>query len=180
MPRLDLDLSMDPARAISAHAGIMTVETVPSPRIVSRTAQLLLLRAVAAYTLVGLAAGLFYREFTKANGYPEGLMGQLGLAHTHILTLGMIVLLIVLALEKSFALSSSRLFRWFFWIYNAGVVLTGAMLVWHGMLQVQGLESSKMIAGIAGLGHMLVGAGFILLLLSLRAAIRRQSTSAQQ
>lgn len=147
----------------------MTPDTLPA----QRAAQLLLLRAVAIYTVIGLAAGLFYREFTKANGYPEGLMGQLGLAHTHILTLGMIVLLIVLALEKVFSLSSSRLFRWFFWIYNAGVVLTSAMLVWHGMLQVQGLESSKMIAGIAGLGHMLVGAGFILLLLSLRTAIRR-------
>ncbi|WP_081813781.1 DUF2871 domain-containing protein [Microbacterium sp. CH12i] len=148
----------------------MTVETLPA----QRSAQLLLLRAVAVYTVVGLAVGLFYREFTKANGYPEGLMGQLGLAHTHILTLGMIVLLIVLALEKVFVLSSSRLFRWFFWIYNAGVVLTGAMLIWHGMLQVQDLESSKMIAGIAGLGHMLVGAGFVLLLLSLRTAIRRE------
>lgn len=152
----------------------MTNATLPAQRVASRTAQLLLLRGVAVYTVVGLAAGLFYREFTKANGYPEGLMGQLGLAHTHILTLGMIVLLIVLALEKSFALSSSRLFRWFFWVYNTGVVLTGSMLIWHGMLQVQGLESSKMIAGIAGLGHMLIGGGFVLLLLALRTVIRRE------
>lgn len=157
----------------------MTSETVSAPRSVSRSAQLLLLRTIAVYTVVGLAAGLFYREFTKANGYPEGLMGQLGLAHTHILTLGMIVLLIVLALEKVFALSSSRLFRWFFWIYNVGVVLTSAMLIWHGMLQVLSLESSKMIAGIAGLGHMLVGAGFVLLLLTIRTAIRREPVESQ-
>ncbi|MGM7668479.1 DUF2871 family protein [Microbacterium sp. A93] len=106
-------------------------------------------------------------------------MGQLGLAHTHILTLGMIVLLIVLALEKTFALSSSRLLRWFFWVYNIGVVLTSAMLIWHGMLQVQGLESSKMSAGIAGIGHILIGAGFVLLLLSLRAVIRREHAASQ-
>lgn len=152
----------------------MTTETTSTSRVVSRSAQLQLLSAVTVYTVIGLAAGLFYREFTKANGYPEGLMGQLGLSHTHILTLGMIVLLIVLALEKSFTLSSSRLFRWFFWIYNSGVVLTSAMLISHGMLQVQGLESSKMIAGIAGLGHMLVGAGFVLLLLSLFSRIRNE------
>lgn len=30
-----------------------------------------------------------------------------------------------------------------------------------------------MIAGMAGVGHMLVGAGLVLLLLSLRTAIRR-------
>ena len=130
--------------------------------------------AAFAYMLAGVASGLFYREFTKLNGYPEGMMGQLGVAHTHILTLGMIVLLIVLVLERSFSLSSSRLFRWFFWIYNAGVVISAAGLVWHGMLQVLGEESSKMIAGIAGLGHMLVGAGFVLLLLALLSAIRRE------
>lgn len=179
MRRIDIDLSMDAAVVDASQAETMTVDTVPTSRVISRNAQLLLLRAVTVYTVMGLAAGLFYREFTKGNGYPEGLMGQLGLAHTHILTLGMIVLLIVLALEKSFALSSSTLFRWFFWIYNVGVVLTGAMLIWHGMLQVQGLESSKMIAGIAGLGHMLVGAGFVLLLLSVRSAIRREPAASQ-
>lgn len=149
--------------------------TPTTTRAVSRSAQLQLLTAVTVYVVLGLAAGLFYREFTKANGFEDGLMGQLGLAHTHLLTLGMIVLLIVLALEKSFQLSSSRLFRWFFWIYNAGVALTSAMLIWHGMLQVQDLESSKMIAGIAGLGHMLVGAGFMLLLVSLFSRIRKDS-----
>lgn len=133
----------------------------------------LLLGATSIYAVLGLLAGLFYREFTKANGFPEGLMGQLGLAHTHILTLGMIVLLIVLALEKVFRLSTSRLFRWFFWIYNLGVVLTSTMLIWHGVLQVQGVEGSKMISGIAGLGHILIGAGFVLLLLNLRAGLRR-------
>ncbi|MGO2747652.1 DUF2871 domain-containing protein [Microbacterium sp.] len=152
----------------------MNLETTSPSRATSRSAQLLLLSAVTIYTVLGLAAGLFYREFTKANGFEEGLMGQLGLAHTHILTLGMIVLLIVLALEKVFSLSSSKLFRWFFWIYNAGVVLTTAMLIWHGMLQVLGRESSSMIAGIAGLGHMFVGAGFILLLLSLFSIIRKE------
>ena len=137
------------------------------------SAQRMLLAAVSAYTLAGLAVGLFYREFTKLNGYEEGMHGQLGLAHTHILTLGVVVLLIVMALEKTFGLSSGRLFRWFFWIYNAGVVISAAGLVWHGMLQVLGEESSKMIAGIAGTGHMLLGAGFVLLLLMLRKAISR-------
>jgi len=161
---------MDPHPRVREQAGFMTTDIARA----SRSAQLQLLIAVTVYMVLGLAAGLFYREFTKLNGYEEGMMGQLGLAHTHILTLGMIVLLLVLALEKSFALSSSKLFRWFFWVYNVGVVLTSSMLVWHGMLQAQGLESSKMISGIAGMGHMLVGAGFVLLLISLFSAIRRE------
>ena len=118
--------------------------------------------------LVGVASGLFYREFTKLNDFPEGASTQLGLVHTHLLTLGFVVLLIVLLLEKQFALSQSRLFGWFFWTYIAGLVLTSAMMVWHGCLTVLGLESSKMIAGIAGLGHMLLTAGMILLFLALR------------
>lgn len=126
-----------------------------------------------AYMLAGVLSGLFYREFTKANDFPEGQFTQLGLAHTHLLTLGFIVLLIVLALEKLFALSRSKLFSWFFWIYNAGLVLTAAMLIWHGSLTVLGQESSSMIAGIAGLGHILLTVAMVLLFLALGRALAR-------
>ena len=131
------------------------------------------------YMVVGVLSGLFYREFTKLNDFPEGQFTQLGLAHTHLLTLGFIILLIVLVLEKVFALSRSKLFPWFFWLYNAGVVITAAMLIWHGSLTVLGEESTKMIAGIAGIGHVLLTAGLVLLFLALGRAIRRDpATSA--
>ncbi|TRY18332.1 DUF2871 domain-containing protein [Tessaracoccus rhinocerotis] len=135
-----------------------------------------LFHASFAYMLVGVASGLFYREFTKLNEFPEGEFTQLGLAHTHLLTLGFIVLLIVLALEKVFDISASRkLFNWFFGLYNAGVVLTAGMLMVHGSLTVLGEESNKMIAGIAGLGHMLITAGMIVFFLALRRAVLRHS-----
>ena len=51
----------------------------------------MLLGATTVYIVLGLGAGLFYREFTKANGFPDGLSGQLAVAHTHILTLGALV-----------------------------------------------------------------------------------------
>ena len=124
-----------------------------------------------AYMVAGVLSGLFYREFTRLNDFPEGQFTQLGLAHTHLLTLGFIVLLIVLALEKLFALSRSKLFGWFFWLYNAGVILTSAMLIWHGMLTVLGQESGKMIAGIAGTGHMLLTAAMVLLFVALGRAL---------
>ncbi|MCK2034854.1 DUF2871 domain-containing protein [Microbacterium sp. SSW1-49] len=133
--------------------------------------------AAFASMVAGVASGLFYREFTKLNDFPEGASTQLGLVHTHLLTLGFVVLLIVLLLEKQFALSQSRLFGWFFWTYIAGLVLTSAMMVWHGCLTVLGLESSKMIAGIAGLGHMLLTAGMILLFLALRTRLTAPATA---
>ena len=128
--------------------------------------------AAFIYMIAGVASGLFYREFTKLNGFPEGKFTQLGLVHTHLLTLGFIVLLIALVIEKVFRISRSpKLFAWFFWLYNAGVILTSGMLIWHGSLTVLGQESSKMIAGIAGLGHMLLTAGMVVFFVALRRAV---------
>lgn len=125
-----------------------------------------------AYMLTGVASGLFYREFTKLNDFPAGQPTQLGLAHTHLLTLGFIVLLLVLLLEKAFGLSEHRrLFAWFLGTYNTGVILTCAMLIVHGMLTVLGRESSAMLAGIAGLGHMFLTAGMVLLFIMLRRQV---------
>ncbi len=130
--------------------------------------------AATTYMAAGLAGGLFYREFTKLNGFPEGSVTQLSGVHTHLLALGTLVMLIVLALDKLWGISQDRRFGWFFWLYNAGVVVTAAMMTVHGMLTVLGQPSSAAIAGIAGLGHMLITAGFIMLFLILGAALRRE------
>lgn len=139
-----------------------------------------ILNAAFIYMIAGVASGLFYREFTKLNGFPEGKFTQLGLVHTHLLTLGFIVLLIALVIEKVFTISRSpKLFAWFFWLYNAGVILTSGMLIWHGSLTVLGQESSKMIAGIAGLGHMLLTAGMVVFFVALRRAVLNRAAPAE-
>ncbi|WP_125611897.1 DUF2871 domain-containing protein [Specibacter cremeus] len=126
--------------------------------------------AAFAYLVLGLASGLFFREFTKAKGFDGAT--QLAVVHTHLLTLGFIVLLLVLVLEAVFGLTKSKLFGWFFWTYNAGLVLTAAILTDHGMLQVDGVtDVSAAIPGIAGLGHILLSAGMVLLFLALRTRI---------
>ncbi|ALE94337.1 hypothetical protein AOC05_16510 [Arthrobacter alpinus] len=123
-----------------------------------------------AYMVIGVLSGLFYREFTKGKDF-HGFT-QLSVVHTHLLTLGFIVLLIVLILEKLFTLSKSRLFNWFFWTYNVGLVLTAAIMVWHGILQVDGVtEVSGAIPGIAGLGHILLSVGMVLLFMALRTRL---------
>lgn len=95
-----------------------------------------LLNASFIYMLVGVASGLFYREFTKADDFDHETFTQLGVVHTHLLTLGFIVLLIVLALEKVSTITRSpRLFAWFFWLYNAGLILTAAMSVFFVALR---------------------------------------------
>jgi len=128
-----------------------------------------LLRAAAVWTLIGLAGGLFYREFTKLNGVPGGT--QLALVHTHALTLGTVLLLVVLALAGSWPL---RL-RGFLITWNAGLALTTLGLLVKGILQVQGSPAAlhPALAGVSGLGHMTLSAGFVLLLLALRRAIAK-------
>lgn len=110
--------------------------------------------AAVLYATLGLAAGLFFREYTKAhdfNGYTE-----LAVMHTHLLALGMMVMLIALALEKLFELSKTKWFNLFYWHYNGGLLMTVAMMLVIGMRQVGGLESSAAFAGIAGLGHIII------------------------
>ncbi len=126
------------------------------------------------YGGLALASGLFFREFTKANGFPEGGVTQLGLAHTHLFSLGFFPFLILLGLERAFRLSAApKLFVWFLWLYHAGIVVTAGMLVVHGTLTVLGIASSPMISGIAGLGHIALTAAIIVLFFLIRAAIRR-------
>lgn len=137
-----------------------------------------LLVSAFVYGGLGVASGLFYREFTKLNDFPEGAFTQLGLAHTHLLALGFFPFLILLGLEKVFALSAApKRFGWFLGLYHAGLILTSAMLITHGSLTVLGLASSKTVAGIAGIGHILITAAIVLLFLVIRNAIKREPTA---
>jgi hypothetical protein len=125
--------------------------------------------AALTYMVLGLAAGLYYREYTKAHDFIGD--SQLSVMHTHLLTLGMLTFLVVLALDRLFALSGSRLFTLFFWFCNAGLLITVVMLLVHGTMTVQGRDVSPAVPGIAGLGHILLTVGLIHLFLALRKCL---------
>lgn len=126
------------------------------------------------YLVAGLLAGLYFRELTKAEVFTGDT--QLSVLHTHLLTLGVVFLLIVLAFEKLFHLSESRQFTWFFRTYNAGVIVTTGMLAVHGTMTVLGTKDvSPAISGIAGLGHILLTVGFVLFFFAVRSRIAAQS-----
>lgn len=131
-----------------------------------------LFRSAVVWTVVGLVGGLVYREVTKAADFVGAT--QLAVVHTHALTLGTVFLLGVLALERLFDLSALKRGRWFLPIWNIGLVLTVAMQGVKGYLQVHhaAVADSPALAGVSGLGHMTLTAGFILLLLALRTRLR--------
>ncbi|WP_052390073.1 DUF2871 domain-containing protein [Streptomyces sp. NRRL B-24484] len=135
-----------------------------------------ILNTAHIYMILGVVGGLYYRELTKAEDFTGD--SQLGVVHTHLLALGMLFFLIVLVLEKQFGLTGSRLFPWFYWIYNAGLALTVGMMTVHGTLTVLGRGSGAAIAGIAGLGHILLTAGLVLLFVCLGKRLPAGSGSA--
>lgn len=128
-------------------------------------------RAAAAWTGLGLLAGLYYRELTRSTGHPGGT--QLAVTHTHLLVLGTVFGLVFLLLERQFQLSHSKLFRGFFWTWIAGTGVTVGAQLFKGSLQVLGdaAADSKAIAGVSGMGHITLTVAFILFFLALRSRL---------
>ncbi|MFV5994412.1 DUF2871 domain-containing protein [Streptomyces sp. NPDC056231] len=131
--------------------------------------------AAHVYMILGVISGLFYREFTKAHDFRGDT--QLAVMHTHLLALGMLGFLIVLALDKQFQLSGTKLFTAFFWFYNAGIAITVIMMGVHGIETVLGKHVPEAVPGIAGLGHTLLTVGLILLFVLLGKRIDKPTTT---
>ena len=51
------------------------------------------------------------------------------------------------------------------------------MRIWHGTLTVLGKESSAMISGIAGLGHIAITAALIVFFVALRRAVNTSAAA---
>lgn len=128
------------------------------------------------YTILALVAGVIYREYTKMLGFTGET--NLSLLHTHLFTLGMIFFLIVLALEVTLNLSKQKYFNVFFIFYNVGLSLTAIMMAIRGFLQINGGQLSKAldasVAGISGIGHILLGVGLVLFFINLKRAINKK------
>lgn len=122
------------------------------------------------YAIAAMVGGVFYREFTKWNGFTG--VTALGKVHTHLFLLGMLMFLIVALFAEHHDLQKQKLFRAFLWVYNIGVPLTAVMLVVRGIAQVLNVSLSSAanasISGIAGIGHILTDVGLVLLLISLK------------
>lgn len=121
------------------------------------------------YAAFAMAGGVFYREFTKFNGFTAKT--TLSVVHTHYFLLGMVFFLLLLLLEKNFSFTSAKTGR-ILAVYHIGLNLTAVMLVVRGVTQVlvPTLSSgmSAAISGVAGIGHILLGVSLILLLVQVR------------
>lgn len=124
------------------------------------------------YAITAMVFGVFYREFTKLNGF-EGDT-RLSVIHTHYFVLGMLFFLVLMLIEKSLDISSQKNIGRFVFTYNIGINITGAAFLARGLTQVFQSELSKgadaSISGAAGIGHITMGVSLILLLLKVKKA----------
>ena len=124
------------------------------------------------YAILAMAGGVFYREFTKFNGFAGKT--ALSVVHTHYFLLGMVFFLVLLLLEKSFSFTGPKT-GLVLAVYHVGLNLAALMLVVRGVTQVliPTLSSgmSAAISGIAGIGHILLGVSMVLLLVQVKRAV---------
>lgn len=124
------------------------------------------------YAVLAMAGGVFYREFTKFNGFTAKT--TLSVVHTHYFLLGMAFFLLLLLLEKSFSFTGAKTGQVLV-VYHIGLNLTAVMLVVRGVAQVlvPAISSgmSAAISGIAGIGHLLLGVSMVLLLVQIRRGV---------
>lgn len=123
------------------------------------------------YFILAMIAGVFYREFTKFYNFTEKT--TLSVVHTHLLTLGMFLFLILAALFKdNIKLSDNKKFKRFYIFYNISLPFFAIMFIIRGIFQVLSIELSAtinaIISGFAGISHIFMLVSFILLFISLK------------
>ena len=124
------------------------------------------------YAIFAMVGGVFYREFTKLNGFTGKT--TLAVVHTHYFLLGMVFFLLLLLLEKNFTFTGAKTGR-ILVVYHIGRNLTAVMFVVRGVTQVMvpALSSgmSSAISGMAGIGHILLGISMVSLLIQIRRSV---------
>lgn len=121
------------------------------------------------FLVMGLVAGVFYREFTKVNNFVGDT--RLSVLHTHTLVLGFVVLLVFYLLIRNYSLNRVLGLKKSYLIYVGGLTFTLVMMVFIGIYQItaqgQDLINIKAIEGMSGLGHIILAAGMTKLLVKI-------------
>lgn len=128
-----------------------------------------MIRIAFFYVILALIGGVFYREFKKFNGFTG--VTVLADVHVHLMVLGVFMFMILALFVKNLPLLKEKRFSQFMIIYNIGLLLTVIMMVIRGMTQVLTMTltsgMSAAISGMAGIGHIFLGIGLILLMITL-------------
>lgn len=120
------------------------------------------------YLILGLALGVFFREFTKLNDFSGAT--TLNVAHTHTLVLGFIFFLVIVILEKVFTISNIKYFNIWLITYNIGLLSLISTLVARGVLEILNKDFAG-LPHIAGTSHAILGLSLIWFMIILKKSI---------
>lgn len=123
-----------------------------------------LMNASIVYGVLGLIGVVFYREFTKLNGFTI-----LSVVHTYYLVLGMVLFLLLVVVEKNFHFVDNKVSKYLLF-YHIGLNLTVVMLTIRGVVQVLSLDVSSAV--LFGIAHLILGVSMISVLLSIGNCIK--------
>lgn len=126
-----------------------------------------LMNVSIVYGVLGLIGGVFYREFTKLNGFTDFTI--LSVVHTHYLMLGMVFFLLLVVVEKNFHFVDNKVLKYLLF-YHIGLNLTVFLLTIRGVVQVLSLDVSSAV--LFGIGHLVLGVSMNLVLFSFRNCIK--------
>lgn len=130
------------------------------------------INSALTYAILAILGGVFYREFTRFNGFAAKT--TLSVVHTHYFLLGLVFFLLLLVLEKNLSFTGAKTGRVLVF-YHIGLNLTAVMLAVRGVAQVVEADLSRgadaAISGMAGIGHILLGVSLVLLLLQIRRSV---------
>lgn len=135
------------------------------------------IKIALVYAVLAMASGVFYREFTKFNEFTAKT--ALSVTHLHLFVLGTVVFLLIGLLAGRSNLETLKLFRPTIIVYNVGLPFMVIMFYVRGILQVLGTNlgngADLAVSGVAGIGHILMATGIVLLFISLlKADYRKQ------
>lgn len=135
-----------------------------------------LINLAGVYGMLALIGGVFYREFTKFYHFTGKT--SLSVVHTHLLTLGVLLCLVLASMALRVDLFQNKQFRIFYKLYNLALPLMVAMLVVRGVTQVLQLQLSRgadmSISGLAGLSHILLAGALVHLFIALKNVASQQ------
>lgn len=122
------------------------------------------------YAVAALACGVFYREFTKFQGFSGKT--TLAFTHLHLFVLGTIMFLIIAIFACITNVTEQKQFGLFMKLYNIGLPFMTVMFFVRGITQVLGTELSRgmsaAISGVSGIAHIIMTVAIVYLFLALK------------
>lgn len=100
-----------------------------------------LINTAFGYAIASMAFGVFYREFTKWNGFTGKT--TLAVNHLHLFALGTVLFLVLALFAKTTSLTAQPMFRRFYGLYNVALPFMTVMFTVRGVVQVLGTPLSS-------------------------------------